>query len=93
MKKCNLSSYVHFTDIRSEQLMAQRMDKGMSEDMMNASTRRRPDARRKRGAVQVEYAFLLVFVMVPAAGVLLAGGRQMYTMYTLARTALLSSSP
>jgi len=67
--------------------MARRMDKGMS--MRDASKR----ARRTRGAVQVEYAFLLVFVMVPTAAVLLAGGRQMYNMYTTARTALLSSSP
>jgi Flp pilus assembly pilin Flp len=57
--------------------------------MKDASKR----ARRKRGAVQVEYAFLLVFVMVPVAGVLLAGGRQMYTYYLTTRSALLNSSP
>jgi hypothetical protein len=49
--------------------------------------------RHRRGAVQVEYAFLLVFVMVPAAGVLLAGGRQMYQMYLDSRSAILNSSP
>jgi len=49
--------------------------------------------RRRRGAVQVEYAFLLLFVMVPAAGVLLAGGRVMYTYYLNARSTILSSSP
>ncbi len=49
--------------------------------------------RRTRGAVQVEYAFLLLFVMVPTAAVLLAGGRIMYSTYTTTRTALLSSSP
>jgi len=49
--------------------------------------------RRLRGAVQVEYAFLLVFVMVPAAGILLAGGRQMYQDYLHARQALLNPSP
>lgn len=50
-------------------------------------------SRRTRGAVQVEYAFLLVFVMVPAAGVLLVGGRQMYQAYLAERAALLSSMP
>jgi hypothetical protein len=49
--------------------------------------------RRTRGAVQVEYAFLLVFVMVPAAAVLLVGGRQMYQAYLAERSALLSSAP
>ncbi len=57
---------------------------------MKDATQRR---RRTRGAVQVEYAFLLVFVMVPVAGVLLAGGRQMYQMYLTTRSAILSSSP
>lgn len=57
---------------------------------MKVANKRR---RRTRGAVQVEYAFLLAFVMVPAAGVLLAGGRYMYQTYLTARTALLSSSP
>ena len=50
-------------------------------------------SRRTRGVVQVEYAFLLVFVMVPAAGVLLVGGRQMYQSYLAERAALLSSMP
>jgi len=58
---------------------------------MKANAQRR--ARRRRGAVQVEYAFLLVFVMVPAAGILLAGGRQMYQGYLQARQALLNPSP
>ena len=57
--------------------------------MKNATQRR----RRSLGAVQVEYAFLLVFVMVPVAGVLLAGGRQMYQYYLTTRSALLNSSP
>jgi hypothetical protein len=47
----------------------------------------------RRGAVQVEYAFLLVFVMVPTAAALLVGGRQVYATYLSTRTALLSSSP
>jgi hypothetical protein len=49
--------------------------------------------RRRRGAVQVEYAFLLLFVMVPTAAVLLAGGRVMYTYYLNTRASILSSSP
>ena len=49
--------------------------------------------RRTRGAVQVEYAFLLLFVMVPSAAVLLIGGRMMYKTYTDTRTAVLSSMP
>jgi hypothetical protein len=52
---------------------------------------RRP--RRTRGAVQVEYAFLLLFVMVPSAAVLLGGGRIMYQYYLNTRAALLNSSP
>jgi hypothetical protein len=55
---------------------------------MNANTR-----RRMRGAVQVEYAFLLLFVMVPTAAVLLAGGRAMYQYYLDTRTAILNPSP
>jgi len=51
------------------------------------------DAKRRRGAVQVEYAFLLVFVMVPVSVVLLAGGRVMYSTYISTRSALLNSSP
>ncbi len=57
---------------------------------MKDATKRR---RRTRGAVQVEYAFLLMFVMVPAAGVLLAGGRLMYQNYLSQRAAILSSMP
>jgi Flp pilus assembly pilin Flp len=47
----------------------------------------------RRGAVQVEYAFLLVFVMVPTAAVLLAGGRQVYTTFKVTRAAILHSYP
>lgn len=57
--------------------------------MKNANQRR----RRTRGAVQVEYAFLLMFVMVPTAGVLLAGGRLMYKDYLYQKAQLLSSMP
>jgi hypothetical protein len=49
--------------------------------------------RRTRGAVQVEYAFLLLFVMVPTAAVLLVAGRTTYQFYQDTRTAILSSSP
>lgn len=56
-------------------------------------TQKRTRSRRTRGAVQVEYAFLLLWVMVPTAAVLLAGGRQMYEYYKTTRTALLDSNP
>lgn len=49
--------------------------------------------RRKRGAVQVEYAFLLVFVVVPAAAAVFATGSTLYGRYKTARTAILSSNP
>ena len=71
--------------------MARRLDmSGVKEDgrMKDAKSR-----RRRRGAVQVEYAFLLLFVMVPAAAVLLVGGRLMYQTYQDTRTAILNSSP
>jgi hypothetical protein len=58
----------------------------------NTHTRRHV-ARPLRGAVQVEYAFLLVFVMVPVAAVLLVGGRQVYQSYLTTRSAILNSSP
>jgi len=54
---------------------------------------RRHLTKCRRGAVQVEYAFLLVFVVVPTAAVLLAGGRQVYGTYLSTRAALLSSTP
>ena len=71
--------------------MARRMDKRESggRAMKDAKQRR----RRTRGAVQVEYAFLLMFVMVPTAGVMLAGGRLMYKNYLSQRSAILSSMP
>ena len=49
--------------------------------------------RRTRGAVQVEYAFLLLFVMVPTAATLLIGGRIMYQTYLDTRSSILSSMP
>jgi hypothetical protein len=67
--------------------LAHRMDKG--EARMKDATK----TRRTRGAVQVEYAFLLLFVMVPAAAVLLGGGRVVYQTYLITRTALLLSVP
>jgi hypothetical protein len=71
--------------------MARRMDKRIAGGRVMKEANQRP--RRTRGAVQVEYAFLLLFVMVPAATVLLAGGRSMYEEYLTTRTALLSSMP
>jgi Flp pilus assembly pilin Flp len=49
--------------------------------------------RRTRGAVQVEYAFLLLFVMVPTAAVLLVAGTKTYNYSLSTRSALLSSMP
>lgn len=49
--------------------------------------------RTKRGAVQVEYAFLLLWVMVPTATVLLAGGKHMYDQYKTIRASILLSTP
>ena len=70
--------------------MAQTVDKsGIGGRAMKDARSR----RRTRGAVQVEYAFLLLFVMVPSAAVLLVGGRIMYQTYLSARSSLLSSSP
>jgi len=65
----------------------------MKEATPHQSRPRHQASRRRRGAVQVEYAFLLLFVMVPAAAVLLVGGRIMYDYYLNTRTALLNSSP
>lgn len=71
--------------------MARTMDKQPTggRAMKNANQRR----RRTTGAVQVEYAFLLVFIMVPTAPILLAGGKRMYDNYKTLRSALLSSTP
>ncbi len=49
--------------------------------------------RAKRGAVMVEYAFLLLWVMVPTSAALIAGGKVMYDFYKTTRAALLNSNP
>ncbi|CAN5342149.1 hypothetical protein BH09MYX1_BH09MYX1_06020 [soil metagenome] len=49
--------------------------------------------RTRRGAVMVEYAFLLTFVMVPVAGVLVKGGQIQYTQYVKIRSEMLSPFP
>jgi hypothetical protein len=48
---------------------------------------------RKRGAVMVEYAFLLVAVGVPAVAGLTAGGKTMYEGYKTGRNSMLSPFP
>jgi hypothetical protein len=53
----------------------------------------RPRARGRRGAVMVEYAFLLVAVGVPAVVGLAAGGRTMFKSYQTARNSMLSPFP
>lgn len=49
--------------------------------------------RAKRGAVMVEYAFLLAFVVVPASAALLKGGQDQYKWYLERRSAMLSPFP
>ena len=49
--------------------------------------------RRRRGAVMVEYAFLLVAVGIPAIAGLTTGGDRMYKNYVIARNAMLSPFP
>ena len=56
----------------------------------------RPLLRRRgasRGAVMVEYAFLLVAVGVPAVAGLTAGGKTMYDGYKTGRDAMMSPFP
>jgi Flp pilus assembly pilin Flp len=48
---------------------------------------------RHRGAVLVEYAFLLVAVGVPTLAGLMYGGGLMYQSYTSARESMLSPFP
>ncbi len=53
-----------------------------------------PRVRRAlRGAVMVEYAFLLVAVGVPAVAGLTAGGKSMYDGYKKGRDSMLSPFP
>jgi Flp pilus assembly pilin Flp len=49
--------------------------------------------RALRGAVMVEYAFLLVAVGVPAVAGLTAGGKSMYDGYKRGRDSMLSPFP
>jgi hypothetical protein len=49
--------------------------------------------RNRVGAVMVEYAFLLTFVVVPGASALLIGGRAQYLRYMEMRSELLSPFP
>ena len=60
---------------------------------MNWLVRLRRLLRKRRGAVMVEYAFLLTFVVVPAAGVLLAGGKLRFVKYQENRSVMLSPFP
>jgi Flp pilus assembly pilin Flp len=48
---------------------------------------------RPRGAVMVEYAFLLVAVGIPTVAGLTAGGSTMYKGYIGARNSILSPMP
>lgn len=48
---------------------------------------------RRRGAVMVEYAFLLMAVGIPAVAGLTLGGQQMYKNYVKARNDMLWPMP
>jgi hypothetical protein len=48
---------------------------------------------KRRGAVMVEYAFLLALVVVPGAAGLMAGGKLLHDEYVLTRTAVLAPVP
>ena len=50
-------------------------------------------SRRRRGAVMVEYAMLLVAVGVPATVGLLAGGKILYDTYKIGRNAMIAPFP
>jgi Flp pilus assembly pilin Flp len=54
---------------------------------------RRIGRARRRGAVLVEYALLLVAVGVPTLAGLMYGGTQMYQNYLTARESMLSPFP
>jgi Flp pilus assembly pilin Flp len=49
--------------------------------------------KRSRGAVMVEYAFLLAFVFVPLSVGVVAGGRQALKDYRLTRGWVLKNTP
>lgn len=49
--------------------------------------------KRARGAVLVEYAFLLVAFFLPAVAGLVAGGSIMYGQYQATRAAILGPTP
>jgi hypothetical protein len=53
----------------------------------------RRNRRRSRGAVLVEYAFLLTAVAIPAIGLIAEGGVTMLKEYQAARTHLLRPFP
>lgn len=60
----------------------------------SAKSGRRPAwRRRRRGAVLVEYAFLLVAVGIPTLIGLAYGGTVMFKSYREARNAMLSAFP
>ena len=53
----------------------------------------RKQRSRARGAVLVEYAFLLVAFGIPAVIGIIAGGANMYSNYKSAKAAILSPLP
>lgn len=61
--------------------------------MHDPSTTRAKLRSRRRGAVMVEYAFLLVAISTPTALALIAGGKVMYDQYKQSRTSILAATP
>ena len=51
------------------------------------------DRRGTRGAVLVEYSFLLVAVVIPTVAGIIAGGVLMMQTYQAGRSAMMSSKP
>jgi Flp pilus assembly pilin Flp len=49
--------------------------------------------RRSRGAVVVEYAFLLAAVAIPATAGMVLGGKAMFENYKEGRNAILQATP
>jgi len=60
---------------------------------LSDAKRKRPTDRRTRGAVMVEYAFLLAFVAVPTAIGCVAGGLKLLQNFTTVQAYMLDSSP
>jgi len=72
--------------------VARDVDKGVSEAMMQNHQRAKRRSRM-RGAVMVEYAFLLTFVVVPGALGIMIAGAKLRQQYVDTRTQVLAPTP